>query len=81
MPGDYPDRPVGLRIVAAIFGLIVGLWSLFVPKEGSLGQECNMVQEVTGSDACYLWTFGDWMPQVLALFIAGCCVAYAFLDE
>jgi hypothetical protein len=82
MPSEYPGRPVGLRIVAALFGFVIGLWSLFVPKENSFGDTCNLAQEFTGGgDWCGRWGLSDWAPQILALIIAGCCLGYAFFEE
>jgi hypothetical protein len=77
-----PTRPTGLRVVAALVGFVVGLWSLFVPKERMLYDPCNMVQWWTkNSRDCRVWDLGDWAPQLVGAWIAGCCLWYAFKEE
>jgi len=87
MTDQQPTRPIGLRIITALVGFIVGLWSLFVPKEiflsgpsTSFHDECNMVQWWT-TDSCGWWDLVDWAPQLVGSCIAGYCLWYAFKEK
>ena len=72
----FSARPTGLRIVTALVGFVVGLWSLFLQTEDS----CNLIQAPIDSDNCD-WYFADFASPVFGVCIALICLYYAFREN
>jgi hypothetical protein len=71
-PGD--ERPTGLRIAAAVFGFILGVWGALEPVE-SRYSSCSLVEELTEDCGRGLQSFA---PQIVAVVAAFFFLVYAF---